>query len=387
MDIVQLLEQEAPILSTNTEKIVVNVSKATHGQLYLKNIGKGTLKGAISCNNTNVTFKEEEFEGNNIKVVYKIDVSKYNVGQVIKTSATIISNGGEISIPIIIQVNAPSIETEDAIITDLKDFLQYAKKNYKQAQLLFNRNEFVSWLTYTEYPYLPIYDQISKDINKERALENFFILNKLKSRVKLKSKDQDITFSINHDSKETIQGEIIIKKSCWGYIKEEIKSKNNSNWLSFNDTEVTANNFEDDVYLLKYSINTSLIQSNITTDEIIIGEDIKVPIQVRRKKIAYFNLSKESFNFEDTGFIKIENHSNRDIKVEVSTKDSFLKFDAKNYYVNKTKEIPFSIKFTALQIAQTNIKKHPLVESEIYFKIIYSNKKYMKTLKITIGEV
>jgi hypothetical protein len=389
MDVIELLEEPKSILKLNIQKIVASTSSLLQGEFFITNDGKGTLRGGISVRNSAIEFLSDTFEGNRVKIGYVIDVNKLKIGFTVKTEALIYSNGGEFVLPILINVIAPMLETGLEInISKLNDILLIAKKRNKEAQMLFYRNDFVSWLININYEYLMIYDYIVKDSNKERGLDNFLIFNKLKNKVELTTATQEVYLNIKNDSKETVSGIIKVNKSCWGYVECDVEIKNNSKWITLETNKITSMNFNDDgSFLLKYSIDTSQIYSNIAFEQIIIGDDLVIDLKIKRKKNVYLNLSKENYSFDDKGVVSIDNFTNESIKVEIIPKDSFIKFDSKIYTVEDNKQIEFTVKPNPLQMAQISIIKHSLIESSLYFKITIKSKVIEKILRFTIGEI
>ena len=398
MNFIELLDYEKPSLYSSIDEINLNCHKIEYGEFYISNIGEGLLTGTIKSNSKFINFTPENFEGNKIKIGYKIDVDECKTNGVIKTNVIITSNGGEKKIPVKILVVAPSIETEEMLISQLNDFFEYSKIYYKNAQLLFNRIEFLSWLSNTDYNLIPIYEQISKDTNKERALENFFLMSRLKDEVKLtinkiifnknevENINNELIIYINYDEDEIFTGEIILKKSCWGYIENNIDIINKEDWFDVSTYKIINKDFKNEIFSLIYFINSKKINKNISTCQIYFGQNLKLNIKVKRTKVLESRISKESFKFDEEGYIFITKYIEKDIKIEIIAKDNFIKFESKKYYlVNNTKKIIFNIKLTALQIAQMNIKKQPFIESEIYIKYLLDNEIYNNKIILSIG--
>lgn len=387
MDTIEMLEYPKPILKVSVKKIVCNTLNIKQGEFYIKNDGKGTLKGEIKGSIKNISFFEDTFEGNKIKIGYVIDVSDCKAGHTIKSSVIIASNGGEIEIPLIINVQLPVLEIdEDIKIRKMDDILSYAKKDLKRTASLLYRNEFVSWLINTDYPYLSIYDQIVKDSNKLRVLDNFLILNKLKDRAKINISINTVVLKIRNEAREIISGQIKLQKIGFGYLEEEVKVKDKE-WLSVGTGEIKSELFnEKDVYYLKYFINTSKIR-NLAVGEIQIGGYNKIYVRVKRESIAFVDINKNIYKFEDEGVIVVDNYTDSSITVEILEKDSFIKFKKSIYIIKNREEINFLVKLNALQLAQQSLKKTKLIHSQIKIKIISTNEVKEKVININIGEV
>ena len=109
-------------------KIAEEVSDFYSGSFFVKNIGGGLLTGTIITDNDVISFDETDFEGNEYELKYNIDVREYEPNKLLKFNVYIVSNGGEIIIPVFIKVLKNIFYTDDGYkITDIKSFFSYFK--------------------------------------------------------------------------------------------------------------------------------------------------------------------------------------------------------------------------------------------------------------------
>ncbi len=389
MDLIHQLEYPLPILKTDTDKLIVETTVLGYkGCINIKNAGGGILNGFILSKNPLIEFENEKFNENKVCVNFNINLDMYKNGDIIQTSIVIMSNGGEKIIPVIIKVVPHEIVTkEDIKIYTLKDFYSYSKKYPIQARRLFTSNEFMMWLINLQFELIEIYERLIKDSNKERALENFFILNKMKNKVTLSVEENKIEHEVFENHREIISGEIIVKKSGWGFVDEEISSKYNALWLKIHSSRVTSSDFRDtDKAVITYSIDPILIVKKKVFEKIIIGENTAVDLRVRVAPVFTAVLKKEFLGFKDTGEIIITNNSKEEIMINVFSKENFVKFECSNHLVGSNARIPFNIKLSPFLMAQMAIKKQPTLSAEIYLKTTINKKKVEKILYITVGE-
>lgn len=388
MDVTKLFELPLPIINKDESKIFIETSKSYEGTLTIKNDGGGTLEGRITSNSYFLVFEPEYFTGNNSNINYTVDLSVINVNDKIHTNAVIISNGGEHTIEFIIKIVPHVINTiEGHKITSIKDFLQYSKKHPVSSRKLFVNHEFMMWLYNLEYEHMDLYEHFRADPNKERGLNNFFIFNKLKRNIYLSLLGEDINIKINPYINKIYTGIISVKRSGQGFIDEKICVKNKSSWIKLEKQTILSSDFKiNDTIGIAYTIDKSSIKKKVERDSLFL-ENGKGCINITVTTINFLDVSLERkfIDLIDSGNLLIYNNSGENIIIELITKDDFVKFDGTMFKVNKHAKIPFNIKLSAIQLAQKNIKKKPVFDTEIYVKSFFNGETYFKTLKLTVG--
>ncbi|MCL2699972.1 MAG: DUF5717 family protein, partial [Defluviitaleaceae bacterium] len=245
MDLIQQFEYPLPMLKILAEKIVIETSGNEKGALLVDNIGGGLLNGRVMSNSPALKFRETEFSGNQISLDYTCDTEGLKPGDVVHSEIVVMSNGGEKAIPLIIKVIPASIVTaEDIKLTSLKDFLAYAKKYPAQARRMFTSPDFAVWLTNMSYEYMDIFEHLVHDANKERALENFFILSKLKNRAVLSIDRKTFYIDVGPEQKDLITGEITVRKTGWGFVEADITA-DDEDWLAVSPDRLTTGRFSN----------------------------------------------------------------------------------------------------------------------------------------------
>ena len=203
MSMESIYEYPMPCVETGTNKIAMNVrNNSARGYIDVWNSGGGLLEGSITSNTDCITFVNEEFKGNNVRIEYKVNTLMYKKGDMIRSSLFISSNGGEKIISVIINVLEEVLETKNGgYISNIKEFMGYARKNPIEARKMLGSNDFLIWVKRTGFEHTDILEHIINDANKERALDNFFVLCglKAKSRIEIIPKEIKHTMKINED--------------------------------------------------------------------------------------------------------------------------------------------------------------------------------------------
>lgn len=385
MDLKNIFEQPLPILQVDLEKIAINIGQQQEGNINIKNIGGGTLVGKIICNTECIILKQESFKGNNINIEYYAVSSIYKSGEFIKSEITIISNGGEINIPIFITIsNSNYLLCNTQKIYTLKEFYNFYLKNPKDAIRIFNSYEFMIWLKNIDFQHIDITERFLKDANKQRGIDNFFIISKIKQKAYFDFFQNNYTHRYTEENE--IKGSIKLNIAKLGYFETDILIKNTCQWIYF-ETEKISNKFFDTngEFYLNYKIITKNLKNLYERVEIKF-KNIEKSINIEIYKEPNFKiiLEKEYYETIDEGVIKIINNFNQDILIEILAKDTFIKFKNEKYIINKNKEIKFDIKLIGFLKAQMDFSKKPFISTDILIKAQIGNKtlKDMKTIFI-----
>lgn len=387
MDIREQFEYPLPVLKTEVEEIEIEAYGAYTGGILVANDGGGLLTGRIESNSPSVTFTPRQFTGNEIKVSYSLSLEHYRPGDIIRTGAVIMSNGGEKILPIIVKIIAPAIITKEGFkIAGLNDFFSYGEEYPIPARQLLMSREFMEWLLGIGYKHMEVFEQIIKDPNKERALDNFFIISKLKEKTTLALLEKKVALTVAPCEKEPVPGVIPVQRTDKGFVEAEIKVKHESPWIKLVGNRLTGADFqENNLALIRYYAEPALLPGRYGRDIVMIGDGLAVPVTLKKSKLLLFTLSKEIYGFDDVGEITVFNNSGRDLKLEIATGDTYLKFEGKKYFIGAAAKIPFTTKVTALTAAQLSLKKQPFIHTSIEIKTIIADEVYKKTLVLRLG--
>lgn len=376
-------------ISANVSKIAEEVLDICDGSICVKNLGGGVLVGNIMADSEAVLFEETMFEGNDVCLKYTIDVRNYEPQKLLKFDIYIVSNGGELTIPVFIKVLKNIFYTDDGYkISNIRDFFSYSKRKPKKAADIFYLKEFYDWLVKINFEYTNIVKMLLKESNKEKALENFFVFCKIKRRPFTDVVEKNINVVVKPFQKDIVMGSIVVLKKGHGYIYRKIDLKYNFEWIKLDKKEITSEDFDDENRCyINYEIDPMLIDGNFSKECVLIDESTEAEICVRKLPKIVVSLSDEVYEYEDSGFISIENNCGKDLLFEVEAKDSFIEFEAKHYIVGEKDKIPFKIKRSKINsfLSRVSFNKKLYTESEIYIKTFFDNKLIKKCEKVVLG--
>ena len=186
-----LHESPLPVLSVSVDSLIFETKDKHTGQFTIKNTGGGQLYGRIIARLPGLYFDADNFSGNNQSINFSWDAARAGIktGQSLEGAVYVSSNGGEKIIPVSIKYTRMSIlSAGGTMIANIMDFYEYSLVSSDGARRLFTDSEFYMLLLATGYPYLEVYESLHKDANRERAMDNFFVLSGLKEETKIFAK-------------------------------------------------------------------------------------------------------------------------------------------------------------------------------------------------------
>jgi hypothetical protein len=308
-------------------------------------------------------------------------------GEVLDTAAYVCTNGGEKKIPISIKLIKMAITApEGQTIGNIRDFYDYAQTHPVQAQRLFTNSEFYMLLLATGYPYMEAYEMLHRDTNRERAMDNFFILSRLKPKTTLTVERRHVAFIRKPYETEPVFGHFLAQKSDGGFVEAPISVKRNAPWLNVSAHRLISSDFnEANTAMVNFNIDPQKIDGRYAAATISVGTE-EVDVVFKRTNPLSVRLNREAFRFEDSGVIEIANDTGGEIWVDVFCKDSFVRFSAKKFPVGESYEIPFDIKLSTFMSAQLLFRKLPFLKTVIEVKTIYRDRLVKKNLEIAVGK-
>ena len=389
MDLKDFLEYPLPKIEVNLNEISINMRYKTDGFINIKNVGQGDLFGEIICNTKCLALDRTSFRSNDINIFYSVEPYIYCSGDIVESELIIISNGGEISVPIFINITKfDYLKCGIIKVYEIIDFYNYYLKNYVEAIRIFYSYEFILWLKTIEFKHIKIVEEILKDANKQRAIDNFFILAKIKEKayIDIQQKIFKYKYFISDKNKEII-GIIPIKLIGTGYFEETITLEDSQDFIHIAKNKITNRDFDENgIYNLEFKIIKENIKNFFERRKILFNNFNKnVIIELNRKNFIDILLEKQYFYYIDKGTLKIFNNTEEDIIIEILPKDTFIYFEAKKYIVGKYMEIDFNIKFSTFLRAQMDFTKTPNIKSDILIKVISDDNIFNIQKEIYIG--
>lgn len=238
------------ILSDTEIQVSVEAGKTHSGTVILTNDKKKQMKGLVYSSDRHVKVKENQFIGSEAVLHYTIDTSTKETSDAIEATITIVSDCGEVSIPVKATVMPASLKSEGQTIKNLFQFTDLAKEDPARAVALFKSEEFEQVLLSDEpWRYKEIYRNLLKGRSPSSALEEFLIAIHKKQPIKLSLSRLSFTYEA---VQETFLDHIIITKDLWGYT--EIKVTTDSDFIEPDHKLLWTDNFIGNQFSLQFKI-------------------------------------------------------------------------------------------------------------------------------------
>jgi len=389
VSLAQRFEQPLPVLEVSTDAISLETKDTATGVLTIKNAGGGTLKGYVAPRHRALTFEPDHWEGNTAKLRYTFNPAHADMtlGESFTTQLFVCSNGGEMVLPVIVKLTKMAITTRDGqVLANVKEFYEYALAHPSGARQVFTDSEFYMLLLAVGYPFMEVYESLHKDANRERAMDNFFILSGLKEKTTIALPNHHFVYDRPPSFEEKIHGYITVEKSDAGFYEGTIDKENHVSWLTLSANRLIPADFdEDNRARINFTIDPTKIRTIHAHERVYIGEHV-AEITFRRLPPLTARLNRDAYRFDDKGVIEIANHTGEDLTIEVFCADAHIRFNAQRFVVGKFHEIPFTVKLSTLMNAGRLFRKTPYLHTKIEIKGKKSGWEQKLTLHVNVGE-
>lgn len=388
-------EYPLPMLSVSTDMLLIETKDRYEGRFTVKNTGGSLLSGRILSRTRSIVFEPSQWEGNEAVITYRFTPEAsdgWKPGDVLDTCAVVCSNGGEKKIHITIRLTKMAIATDEGItVANIRDFYDYAAAYPSQARRLFVDSEFYMLLLATGFEYIEAYELLHKDMNRERALDNFFILAGFKRKTTLTLPKTYLEFTRKPNETSMIYGNFLVQKSDAGYLEAPLTPQNGAPWLTLSSERLITSDFnEANTAMVKFNIDPLSVKGRYARETVSVGpqeqDAVRVEIVFKRQTAFTARLSRESYRFDDHGAIEIVNNTGGDLVLELFCEDSYIRFAARKYPVGERLEIPFDVKLSAFMTAQMMFRRMPFLRTVIELRTVCRDAVVRTKLPLTVGE-
>ena len=240
------------IILSETEILVsVEAGKSYSGTITITNDKKQQMKGVVFSSNRHIKIDEEQFIGESVTLNYTIEIKDYEALDTIEGSIAVISEFGEVEIPVKVTIVAASLQNENQAIKNLLQLTEIAKEDWAKAVAIFKAKEFEEVILSSESMRCrEIYRNLLKGRSPSSALEEFLIAIHKKQPINLSLSKTSFTYEAIQD---TISDKIIITKDLWGYT--EIRVSTDVPFIELEHKILWTDNFVSNQYALQFQIN------------------------------------------------------------------------------------------------------------------------------------
>lgn len=245
------LELEPPRLLSSLKEIRLSVQKGRQYQDFFR-IGTTEdikIRGYVYSDDHRIVFASEKFKGTSCKIVYGLDTCGLKENDVINGNIYVVSDIGELCIPVNVTIEDRMPEPFEEIQT-LDNFAKMAMHDFRKAFLLYTNEKFISLLKGKNNKYIPLYRGLSENPVTYQHLEEFLIASGKKERISISAdKKEKLSYVLGSTIKDTMY----IYKSTWGYAHIEVSVK--GDFIEVNKRSITSDDFIGRVYGLEFILN------------------------------------------------------------------------------------------------------------------------------------
>ena len=203
------------LLSVDEIKVNLEAGMKCISSFIITNSQDTTMKGIVYSSREIITFYDNQFNGVRNEIKYEINGRDLTQGENYIAEITIITDYGEIVLPVSIHIIAPFCTTPFGEMKTLSQFSEFAKDDWNGACSLFVSSEFERVFLDNSRNQL-LYETLMKSDYKDRALEEFLIAIGEKPPVSIQIDKQEFEYEI--DSTESFMDQLTITKDFCGYI-------------------------------------------------------------------------------------------------------------------------------------------------------------------------
>ncbi|RFZ77750.1 hypothetical protein DS742_16805 [Lacrimispora amygdalina] len=247
-----IIDSEIPKIKVTPSGIddVVRSGGATRRELVVTSENNLHIKGLAYSSNYRVRMISGSFGGTYNHLVYEINGSFMEDGDVIKGSFYLVTNGGEKEVPYSFRVELGTSGKALSDLTTAENFADTAKKDMDTALRLFEYRDFVTAPFMNDLHVRAIYDGLKGRPDRRKELEEFLVALKVKKPVELSVDTGERRYG---ELEEAARDWIEIRRSCWGCISLEVTT--DCDFIELPKKTIGEQDFEDDICKLPFVVH------------------------------------------------------------------------------------------------------------------------------------
>ncbi|MDF2473604.1 MAG: hypothetical protein K0R21_1386 [Anaerocolumna sp.] len=247
-----IFEYITPDILLSKEEVQDNVAAGSSysGSFTIMNSNHTPIKGVLYTSSSWLELDRTNFSEVENTIGYCIRAEMNEPGDMLDGFIRIVSDCGELQIPVHMNVEAPYCITSIGKIKDLFQFANLAKTDWDEALKLFQSDEFINVFLYYDRQYVVLYQNLLKSKSVNQAMEEFLIEIHKKLRITISVDKLYFNYQIREES---FQDKIILSKDSWGYAKIWVTT--DAPFLSLEHKIIQSDDFTCNTYPLEFVID------------------------------------------------------------------------------------------------------------------------------------
>lgn len=246
-----VIEYDLPVLEASVSEIdkKVRSEKAFRSSFTVFSSNGMSLKGFVYSTNENIIIEDKTFSGNKQEINFSVATEYINDGDEVVGEIYVVSNGGELSIPVKLKVESVSYTTSIGELKNLFHFANLVQMNYDEALNIFKSDDFAHIFLQDDFYLLSMYEGLKKSKSINIAMEEFLVSANKKQPTRIAISQNNKQYDmVTEDEGDTI----IISKENWGYIEIDIIVKDE--FISVSKNRITSDDFAGSNYEFAFQI-------------------------------------------------------------------------------------------------------------------------------------
>ncbi len=271
-------EHDSLVFSEKKIDLIVHPGEKATGIFHIETSKEGILRGMISTSSPRLICVNAEAEDRTASVQYSFDANGLEPGNVVRGVIFVISDAGEYRLPFSVSVVRQYLDSEEGRIRNLFHFTNLARRSFDEAVRVFYSRSFSEIFQDSDRRFLNEYRLYSAVPGSAENMEQFLIAVHKKSPVICST---DIGKIELKDLKEDYEGEILVRRSGWGYVHVDIDI--DGDFVRFQSFEYGGDDFDGELLTIPYQIRRSDLHAGKNLGNITLtcnGIVIVIPVTV-----------------------------------------------------------------------------------------------------------
>lgn len=196
------------------------------------------LEGKVFSTNDKIVPRVTELSGTECQIPFYFKGRMAIPGEEHYGEFLLLTNGGEYNIPFCVTVVRQKVWFGDQSVSDLTEFAEFAKKDWKKAKDIFFTKDFPDILLAEQEEFRSLYHDLLKGFSKDAILDHFLMVTAAKQPVQISADFAEVPID------DTRIGKITLTKEGWGWLEGHIYGENGNLYVS--RERITMEDFEDE---------------------------------------------------------------------------------------------------------------------------------------------
>lgn len=214
-------EYELSELTLSTLRVECNMYQGENYKGTFEIDGNREIQGFIIVSSPRMHCRSNSFCGTHNVIEFEFNSLGMGEGEVVKGRFEIISNVGEYSLPFVATIEKYHVTSSIGSIKNLFHFANLAQNSWSEALKIFESSYFPKIFSSHDRQYLPLYEGLLENADKNYAMEEFLIAIRKKEPVVFAlGKQEEVISSVSEDIRETVP----LTKKKQGYFEIMVES-------------------------------------------------------------------------------------------------------------------------------------------------------------------